>query len=116
MHTSRRPLAASALLLVLALLAACSSSSKTSTNSSSSTGSSNSSTPAFDYASLSGSLNGSGSTFQDAFDQKAITDLHGKASNLSITYTKSGSSAGKQDLQNKVVQFAGTDSLIKDED
>jgi phosphate transport system substrate-binding protein len=35
---------------------------------------------------------------------------------VTVNYTKSGSSAGKQDLANQVVQFAGTDSLIKDAD
>ena len=32
-----------------------------------------------------------------------------------MNYTKSGSTAGKQDLANQVVQFAGTDSTIKPE-
>src|SRR5262249_1743212 len=58
----------------------------------------------------------SGSTFQDAFNQKAITEFKTKAPNVAVTYTKSGSGAGKTDLQNKVVQFAGTDSLISDAD
>jgi len=69
-----------------------------------------------DYASLTGTLNGSGSSFQDVFDQKVISDFKSKAAGVSVSYTKSGSSAGKQDLQNAVVQFAGTDSLIKDAD
>jgi phosphate transport system substrate-binding protein len=69
-----------------------------------------------DYKSLSGTLNGSGSTFQDAFNQKAITQFKSTAPGVSVSYTKSGSGAGKTDLQNKVVQFAGTDSLISDAD
>ena len=106
-------------LVSIAALAACSSDSKTSTSSSSSGGSSSSSTVAgltIDYASLTGTLNGSGSSFQDVFEQKTITDFQARAAGVSVTYTKSGSSAGKQDLQNGVVQFAGTDSLIKDAD
>jgi phosphate transport system substrate-binding protein len=106
-----------AVALVALAAAACSSDSKTSTNSSGSTASSSSSSSAtYDYVSLSGALNGSGSSFQDAFDQKAITGFKAKATAVTVTYTKSGSGAGKTDLQNGVVQFAGTDSLIKDED
>ena len=61
-------------------------------------------------------LNGSGSSFQDAFNQKAKSEYAKKASGVTVNYTKSGSGAGKTDLQNQVVQFAGTDSTIKDED
>ena len=72
--------------------------------------------PTVDYSKLTGTLNGSGSSFQDAFDQKAKTEFAKVASGVTVNYTKSGSSAGKQDLANQVVQFAGTDSLIKDAD
>src|SRR5262249_1355180 len=111
---------------VVALIgAACSSSSnKTATNgSASSSESSNSaSSPAacnttsanIDYGSLSGTLNGSGSSFQDVFNQKAKAEFASVASNVTVNDAKSGSSAGKTDLQNQTVQFAGTDSLIKD--
>jgi phosphate transport system substrate-binding protein len=113
------------LLTVLAVFtiigAACSSDSKTTTaaqvgSSSSSSASSTSAGPTVDYSKLSGTLNGSGSSFQDAFDQKAKTEFAKVASGVTVNYTKSGSSAGKQDLANQVVQFAGTDSLIKDAD
>src|SRR4051794_31793091 len=67
-----------------------------------------------DYSSLSGTLNGSGSSFQDAFQQKAKTEFAKVADGVTVNYTKSGSSAGKQDLANQVVQYAGTDSLVKD--
>jgi phosphate transport system substrate-binding protein len=116
--SSRRSAWLLALLVALTVaVAACSSDTKTTTSSGSSTSAgSSSSAPAYDYASLKGTLNGSGSSFQDAFDQKAITGFKAVASGVSATYTKSGSGAGKTDLQNGVVQFAGTDSLIKDED
>jgi phosphate transport system substrate-binding protein len=68
-----------------------------------------------DYKSLTGTLNGSGSSFQDAFQQKAKTEFKTTAPNVTVNYTKSGSTAGKQDLANQVVQFAGTDSTIKPE-
>ncbi len=69
-----------------------------------------------DYSKLSGTLNGSGSTFQDAFEQKMVTDFKTKAPGVTVNYTKSGSTAGKTDLANGVVQFAGTDSTIKPTD
>jgi phosphate transport system substrate-binding protein len=100
--------------------AACSSDSKTTTaasgGSQSSSASSSPSGASVDFSKLSGTLNGSGSSFQDAFDQKAKTEFAKVASGVTVNYTKSGSSAGKQDLANQVVQFAGTDSLIKDAD
>jgi phosphate transport system substrate-binding protein len=113
LHLTKRSAWFVAVVAVLTLVgAACSSSDKN--NASTSSGSSSSAPQGanIDYASLSGTLNGSGSTFQDAFNQKAITEFKNKASNVSVSYTKSGSGAGKTDLQNKVVQFAGTDSLI----
>jgi phosphate transport system substrate-binding protein len=106
------------LLSIFSLAAACSSDKAATTTSSSTDGDASSPNVglSIDYAKLTGTLNGSGSSFQDVFDQKVITDFKAKASGVSVTYTKSGSGAGKQDLQNAVVQFAGTDSLIKDED
>jgi phosphate transport system substrate-binding protein len=103
-----------AMIMALALLgAACSSNdNKTSTSAASSPSSGTPQGANIDYSKLTGKLDGSGSTFQDAFNQKAITQLKSKASGLTVTYTKSGSKAGKQDLGNNVVQFAGTDSLI----
>jgi len=104
-----------ALLVVFALVgAACSDDNKTSTSSSSSPSQAQGAN--IDYKSLSGTLNGSGSSFQDAFNQKGITGFKSTAPNVAVTYTKSGSGAGKTDLQNKVVQYAGTDSTIADAD
>ena len=69
-----------------------------------------------DYASLTGTLNGSGSSFQDSLQQTIIGELAEVAPGLTVNYAKSGSSAGKADLAGNTVQFAGTDSLIKDEE
>ena len=115
MYKTRRVWALTAVVVMTVIAAACSSSSSTST--SSSTGSSSGATGAnIDYSKLTGTLNGSGSSFQDAFNQKAKSEFAKKASGVTVNYTKSGSGAGKTDLQNQVVQFAGTDSTIKDED
>lgn len=70
----------------------------------------------FDYASLSATINGSGSSFQDTLQQTVKGEFAKVATGATVNYAKSGSSAGKTDLQTKTVQFAGTDSLIKDED
>jgi len=108
------------LVAALAVIgAACSSDDNTTaTTNSGATGSSSSSIAglSIDYSKLSGTLNGSGSSFQDAFDQKAKAQFAKVASGVTVNYTKSGSAAGKTDLANQVVQFAGTDSVIKDAD
>jgi phosphate transport system substrate-binding protein len=106
-----------ALLLVIGLVAAaCGDDKDDASDSSDSTETTAAPSGSFDYSALSGTLNGTGSSFQDAFQQKARTEFGTVASDVTVNYTKSGSSAGKQDLANQVVQFAGTDSLIKDED
>ena len=65
-------------------------------------------------------LTGQGSSFQDTFQQqvssdfaKAVKDAGGSAA---VTYTKTGSSDGKKALADETVDFAGTDSLIKDDE
>ncbi len=68
------------------------------------------------FAGAGGTLKGSGSTFQQPFDNGAIRALHAVLPNLTITYGGGGSGQGKTDLQNQTVDFAGTDSLIKDAD
>lgn len=67
-------------------------------------------------ADLRGKLLGAGSSFQDGFNQRVITDFNKEASNASVVYQKSGSSDGKQQLADGTVNFAGSDSLIKDDE
>jgi phosphate transport system substrate-binding protein len=69
-----------------------------------------------DLSSLSGTLNGSGSSFQQTYDEAANAAFTENASGVTINYGAGGSSKGKQDLADKVVDFAGTDSLVKPED
>jgi phosphate transport system substrate-binding protein len=94
-------LAASALLL-----AACGSSSKPSSGSSTTSGSGGT-------TKVTGTLNGSGSTFQKTFDQVAIQAFQSANSGVTVNYAGGGSGKGKTDLQTKTVDFAGTDSLVK---
>jgi phosphate transport system substrate-binding protein len=61
-------------------------------------------------------LNGSGSTFQQTFDQTAIQAFQDANKGITINYAGGGSGKGKTDLQTKTVDFAGTDSLVKDAD
>jgi phosphate transport system substrate-binding protein len=118
--TPRLAWSAALLILSVSLVAAACGSDKTSTSSGSNdttaTTAAAGGSVSTDYSKLSGTLNGSGSTFQDAFEQKALTEFKDKASNVTVNYTKSGSTAGKTDLSHGVVQFAGTDSTIKPTD
>src|SRR5215467_6244514 len=82
------------------VLAACSSS--TTTGGSSSGGGS----------SLSGTLNGSGSTFQLTFQQSAIQAFKTVQPNMTVNYGGGGSGKGRSDLAAGVVNYAGSDSPI----
>jgi phosphate transport system substrate-binding protein len=81
------------------ILAACSSSS--SSGSSSGSGSS-----------LSGTVNGSGSTFQLVYQQAAISSFKSVQSGMTVNYGGGGSGKGRSDLAAGVVNFAGSDSPI----
>ncbi|MEY2398737.1 MAG: phosphate transport system substrate-binding protein [Actinomycetota bacterium] len=69
-----------------------------------------------DYTKLSATLNASGSTFQAALEEAAISAFQEQAAKVTVNYAGGGSGKGKTDLQGKVVDFAGSDSLIKPED
>lgn len=69
-----------------------------------------------DYSKLSATLNASGSTFQAPFEEAAIAAFQEKAGKVTINYGAGGSGKGKQDLADGIVDYAGTDSLIKDAD
>lgn len=65
---------------------------------------------------LNAELNGSGSTFQKTFDEEAIAAFTKDNPGVTINYAGGGSGKGKQDLADQIVDWAGTDSLIKDAD
>jgi phosphate transport system substrate-binding protein len=112
MHLRRRRQVTTAGLAVCAVaLAACSSSSSSSSSSSASTGTSSS--PATSSSSnVSGTLNGSGSTFQTVFQQSAIAAFRSVDSGITVNYGSGGSGKGRTDLASGVVNFAGSDSPI----
>jgi phosphate transport system substrate-binding protein len=63
-----------------------------------------------------GTLNGSGSSFQNTFQEFVIAAAQEAAPDLTVNYNAVGSGQGKTDLANQVVDFAGSDSVIKPED
>lgn len=110
-------------LFSAALLAgACSSSSETSTGGGSDTSAapSGGEAPAgadIDYTTLSGTLNGAGATFPKSFYDEAIAEFSGGvAPDVVVNYGGGGSGKGKTDLADQVVQWAGSDSLVKEEE
>lgn len=99
-------------------LAACSSSSSTpASNSSSGSGSSGSGSSApssgsSSTAALSGTLNGSGSSFQNTFQEAASSAFKSVQSGMTVNYNSVGSGTGRSNLAAGTVNFAGSDSPI----
>jgi phosphate transport system substrate-binding protein len=69
-----------------------------------------------DYEALSGELNGSGATFPKGFYDEAIAEFASVASGLTVNYAGGGSGKGRTDLQEQVVDFAGSDSPVAEAD
>jgi phosphate transport system substrate-binding protein len=112
-----RQQAATAGVAVVALtlaLGACSSSSTSSAPSGSSSGGGAASGGG--SAKVSGTLNGSGSTFQLAFQQAAIAAFKSVQPDLTVNYGGGGSGKGRTDLASGTVNFAGSDSPIPDKE
>lgn len=63
-----------------------------------------------------GTLNASGATFPKAFYEEAIAAFSEANPDAVINYAGGGSGKGRQDLADQLVDFAGTDGTIKDED
>src|SRR5262245_61962829 len=64
----------------------------------------------------SGTLNGSGSTFQLTFQQTAIQNFKSVQPNMTVNYGGGGSGKGRTDLASGVVNFAGSDSPVPDKE
>ena len=95
-----------ALVTAALSLAACSSSGSGGPSSSTKPSSSSAA------AKLSGTLNGSGSTFQTTFQQTAIQSFKSIQPGLTVNYGSGGSGKGRTDLASGVVNYAGSDSPI----
>lgn len=98
------------ILLAGVVGAACSSSSKSSSSSGSTPGAAGSGTTS--GPPLSGTLNGSGSTFQAPFQEVLIQAFGQAHSGVTVNYQGKGSGGGQTDLSNQVVDFAGSDVAI----
>src|SRR5215831_18320402 len=61
-------------------------------------------------------LNGSGSTFQKAYQEESIEKFKKINSGVTVNYGGGGSGKGRQDLSDMVVDFAGSDAAFKDAD
>lgn len=116
---SRRSIVPIAVMLsLLFVAAACSKSADTTSTGNGSPGGSAAPAPSsgMDYSTLSGTLKGSGSSFQQAFEEALQEGIKEKAPNVTVNYDGTGSGQGKKDLADKITDYAGTDSLVKDED
>jgi len=105
LRRQRFTVAGLALAAMALFVAACSSSSSGSGGGSSSGGSS-----------LSGTLNGSGSTLQLVYEQQAIQNFKSIQPSMTVNYGGGGSGKGRTDLASNVVQYAGSDSPISSDD
>src|SRR5205807_1224340 len=65
---------------------------------------------------VSGTIQGSGSTFQAAYQDEALKDFQDNNKGTTITYGGGGSGKGRTDLKGKTVDFAGSDSPYADAD
>ncbi|SDE19596.1 phosphate ABC transporter substrate-binding protein PstS [Glycomyces harbinensis] len=65
---------------------------------------------------VSGEITGSGASFPDAFYAAAIEAYAEVNPDLIVTYSADGSSAGKEAFGQDLNDFAGTDSLVGDDD
>jgi phosphate transport system substrate-binding protein len=65
---------------------------------------------------LEATLNASGATFPKTFYEEAIASFTEANSGVTINYGGGGSGKGRQDLADQIVDWAGTDGTIKEED
>jgi len=108
MNRKRIPVLVLTAASLVGLLAACGGSKSSDSTSKGSTG---------DAAPLAAAtLNASGATFPQPFYEQVIAGFSEKHSGVTINYGGGGSGKGRTDLQNAVVDFAGSDGLVKAED
>jgi phosphate transport system substrate-binding protein len=69
-----------------------------------------------DMGGLSGELTASGASFPDAYYQAAIDAFADVSPDIIITYNAVGSGTGKSEFGEGLTDFAGTDSLVKEEE
>jgi phosphate transport system substrate-binding protein len=109
--SKKRSLAITGVLTLSLLAAACSSDSTT--KSTTADTSAAVTTTVGNYKALKGSLVASGATFPKSFYDEAIANFADAAPDLTVEYGGGGSGKGRSDLQEQVVDFAGTDGVVK---
>lgn len=67
-------------------------------------------------AKLTATLNGSGATFPQPFYESVIGEFKKKQAGVTVNYGGGGSGKGRQELQDQVVDYAGSDGIVKPED
>lgn len=113
----RRSAGILAATLALATLAtACGGSDSTTSSSAADTTAKEATTTTAKRPEVTGTLAASGATFPKAFYEVMIADFKKAQPKATVTYAGGGSGKGRTDLQNQVVDFAGTDGLVKDAD
>jgi len=65
---------------------------------------------------IAATLNASGATFPQAFYEEVIAAYADVQPKVTVNYGGGGSGKGRQELQDQVVDFAGSDGLVKAED
>jgi phosphate transport system substrate-binding protein len=105
-----------ALLAAAGLVAGACGSSSDSSDTNDTTAAAGGSTSEFDFAALSGTLNGSGATFPAGFYEVAIESFTEVAPDLTVNYNPVGSGQGKKDLAAGTSDWAGSDSTVKDDE
>ena len=103
-------------VLAMALLAACSSSSSTTSAGGGTSPTAGGGATSSSAAAGSGTLNGSGSSFQNTFQQAAISAFKSVNSGITVNYASVGSGTGRSNLAAGTVNFAGSDSPIPAKD
>ncbi len=126
MNTTKRRLAVAGLLSLALIATACGSDSSSSDSTAApTTGGSTDSTSGSETtaggetttpANLSATLSASGATFPKTFYEEAIASFTEANSGVTINYGGGGSGKGRQDLADQIVDWAGTDGVIKEED
>lgn len=72
--------------------------------------------PAEEMVPVTGTLDASGATFPKGFYEVIIAEFSKNNPDASLTYAGGGSGKGRTDLQEQVVDWAGTDGLVKEAD
>lgn len=112
MHRSRARMLGALVLTFGLVAAACGSSSKSDSGDNNGSSSSTEKTPQLAAA----TLNGSGATFPQAYYETLIQEFQTAQPAVTVTYGGGGSGKGQTDLQGNLVQWAGSDSTVKEED